>query len=180
MSDRTPFLVKIVVEDTVVSESYSYHNFARTLCLAAEQASKIPSAYVGIWYKGKRMAELSNNWRGELAEADVTVEKRYPGVPYAISTITPLNPHGPIFRKPPINARAEWRFTTNPAERHALLLCGTGDYRLDGIPLAFGGDPAGTAARNLEEINGKRAIFGLAPIVVTNTILSRTEPTKIS
>ena len=71
-----------------------------------------------------------------------------------------------------MNAHAKWKFARNAFERNTLILCGTGDYRLDGIPLAFGGDPAGTARAALEAINGRRAALGLAAIVVTNTKLS--------
>ena len=71
-----------------------------------------------------------------------------------------------------MNARAEWKWARTPAERHALQLRGTGDYRIDGTPLAFAGDPPGTALANLTAINDRRATLGLESIVIVNTKLS--------
>jgi len=72
-----------------------------------------------------------------------------------------------------MRAQAKWKFTTNPFERNTLMLRGTGDYRIDGIPLAFAGDPPGTAQANLDAINARRAVIGLDAIIITNTKLSR-------
>lgn len=71
-----------------------------------------------------------------------------------------------------MTAQAEWKFARNAWERNALVLRGTGDYRIDGTPLAFGGDKPGTAKAALAEINGRRADLDLEPIVITNTRLS--------
>lgn len=67
-----------------------------------------------------------------------------------------------------MNAMVHWKLARNSHERHSLRITGTGDYRIDGIPLAFAGDPTGTAAGCLAEINRIRAESGLDAIVITN------------
>ena len=75
-----------------------------------------------------------------------------------------------------MNAHAKWKFACNAFERNTLVLQGTGDHRIDGIPLAFAGDPPGTAQACLDGINQRRALLGLDAIVITNTHLSQRAP----
>lgn len=85
------FVTSFTGEQEQFAHASSYHNLRRTLRLAHDLAGGIPGAYVSIRYKGRRIAELETNHRGELTEADVLAEG-----PRAI-LVTPLNVHGPIF-----------------------------------------------------------------------------------
>lgn len=97
MPQRTPFIVSLVVDDDVIETHHSFHNLRRTLRLAYKLIDRVPSAYVGVRYKGERIAELETNWRGELAEANVYAERRIDGLPYPWLRVTSLNCHGPLF-----------------------------------------------------------------------------------
>jgi hypothetical protein len=96
---QQPFAVSLVVDDTVVYSANSYQNLKRTLQLAAEMMDGIPSAWMGIRYRGDLQAELQTDFRGELHEALVHANyKPLAGVRcFPLSIVTELNVCGPLF-----------------------------------------------------------------------------------
>jgi hypothetical protein len=103
MPQAAPFIVTLVIDDIVVTTHDSFHNLRRTLRLAGELAAKIPSAYVEVRYKGKRIADVETNWRGELCEANMYAETQPCQLGYPWLRVTPLNVHSDIFEERPWN-----------------------------------------------------------------------------
>jgi hypothetical protein len=79
------------------ADNVSYRPLRETLRLAYELCGGIPGAWVGIRYKGKLVADLETNHRGELSEANIHATTIVRGVPYPITKVTPLNPRCSIF-----------------------------------------------------------------------------------
>lgn len=51
----------------------------------------------GVCGRGKLVADLETDWRGELKEANVYAEQWAEGAAYPVVKVTGLNPRGPIF-----------------------------------------------------------------------------------
>jgi hypothetical protein len=98
MAQQEPFVVQAFAGEDKFAHQISHHPLRRTLRLAWELVGGVPSAYVGIRYKGRLIAALETDWRGELAEVDIYAEQRYPGVSYPVTLVTPINPRSDIFR----------------------------------------------------------------------------------
>jgi hypothetical protein len=92
LSENDRFVLHLIIDDTVVATQFCFVNLHTCLRQGWEVLGGIPQAELTIRRKGRVVAWLHTNHRGELAEAEVYRN----GKGHILATA--INPQGPIFQ----------------------------------------------------------------------------------
>jgi hypothetical protein len=69
------FTLQAFHEDTKIVEGTCKGSLKRALRQAYAVADGVPCCWVGVRYRGQRIAEVQTNWRGEVTEVSVCPPK---------------------------------------------------------------------------------------------------------